>query len=170
MGRRKNEPIDVFKYINIPPDGNPTPCWPWIGGTGGRENDKRGYFTIGGIKLLAYRVVYKLVFGSLEDDEKVRHKCDNGLCCNPFHLIKGTQSDNELDKYERDRWGFPMHIIEAIISWEGQNIPQDAIAKLVTKKYGILVTQQRVSDILTGNRRKRQSDLVRSTGNNNDGT
>lgn len=162
MGRRKNEFIDVFKYIDIPTDGDTSPCWPWTGGTGGRDNDKRGYFTVGGVKYLSYRVVFKLVFGDLEDDEKVRHKCDNGLCCNPTHLIRGTQSDNELDKYERDRWGFPMSVIESIIAWSDKGLPQNAIAALVTEQSGIIVTQQRVSDIVTGNRRKRQADLVRN--------
>lgn len=160
MGRRKNEPIDVFKYIDIPQDGDTEPCWPWIGGTGGRENDKRGYFTIGGIKYLAYRIVYKLVYGDLPDDVIIRHTCDNGICCNPTHLVKGTQSDNERDKYERDRWGFPKRVIEAIMKYSNQGIYQKEVAYIVSEEFGILVSQQRVSDITTGVRRERQSKLI----------
>lgn len=162
MGRRRNEPVDVFKFIDMPPDGNPEPCWPWTGGVGGREGDQRGYFTIGGVKWLAYRLVYTLVYGEIPSNDVIRHKCDNGLCCNPFHLIVGNQSDNENDKYERDRWGFPMKIIEAIIDWDHKGMAQAGIAALVTTQFGIVVTQQRVSDIVTGARRKRQSELVRS--------
>lgn len=161
MGRRRNEPVDVFKFIAMPPNGDPTPCWPWEGGTGGRENDQRGYFNVGGVKWLAYRLVYTLCYGELANGEVVRHKCDNSMCCNPYHLQKGTQSDNELDKYERDRWGFPTKIIEAIIDWDHKGLNQTAIAAMVTEQFGIIVSQQRVSDIVNGTRRKRQSDLVK---------
>ncbi len=165
MGRRRNEPVDVFQYIDMPPDGDPKPCWPWLGGTGGRDNDKRGYFTVGGVKWLAYRLVYWLVHGELLADEKVRHTCDNGMCCNPYHLEKGTQSDNENDKYERDRWGFPARIIEEILNLsDNPSLGQEAIAAIVTEKFGIVVSQQRVSDILTGARRKRQSDRLQQKG------
>lgn len=161
MGRRKNEPIDVFSYIDMPPDGNPEPCWPWQGGVGGRETDQRGYFTIGGVKYLAYRIVYELVHGPIPDGEVVRHTCDNPICCNPYHLVLGTQSDNENDKYERDRWGFPNKVLEFIIEQNEQRMPQSAIAALATEKFGLIVTQQRVSDIVTGARRERQTKLVR---------
>lgn len=158
MARRKNEPVDVFTYIDMPPDGDTTECWPWLGGTGGRENDRRGYFSIGGVKSLVYRIVFELVYGPLKPGEVVRHKCDNPICCNYTHLERGSQSDNENDKYERDRWGFPMKVIEAIHQHNKKGIDQKGIAALVTHQFGIIVSQQRVSDIINGTRRKRQSD------------
>ncbi len=33
----------------------------------------------------------------------VRHTCDNPACCNPNHLILGTDQDNVNDMFERKR-------------------------------------------------------------------
>lgn len=149
--RRKTEPIDVFTRIGIPVDGDATPCWEWEGKLG---SDGRPYITIGGVKYLAYRVVYELVHGKLEPGQIVRHKvCDNEKCCNPAHLLAGSQSDNELDKYEHQRWGFPHDVIAEIRRLNEKGLNQRDIAVIITHAYGVKVTQQRVSDIVTGARR-----------------
>lgn len=150
--RRKNEPIDVFMCIDIPPQGDEKPCWLWADKL--NPTDGRPYFTIGGVKHLAYRVVYELTYGPLQPGEIVRHKvCDNPACCNPHHLLKGTQSDNETDKYEAERWGFPHAVIDDIRRMSEKGMQQKHIAIAVTYIHGIKVTQQRVSDIITGARR-----------------
>lgn len=149
--RRKTEPIDVFAKIKIPEDGDPTPCWEWEGSLG---SDGRPYITIGGVKHLAYRVVYELTYGKLLPGQVVRHKvCDNERCCNPHHLLAGSQSDNELDKLEHERVGFPHAIIKEIRRLHEKGMSQKEIATIITHGYGIKVTQQRVSDIITGTRR-----------------
>jgi len=108
--RRKNEPIDVFMYIDIPTDGDPRPCWPWTRGL--NKTDGRPYFTVAGVRWLAYRLVYTLVFGPIEDGQVVRHKeCDNEACLHPYHLLAGTHGDNERDKGDHDRWGFPQEVL-----------------------------------------------------------
>jgi DNA-binding NarL/FixJ family response regulator len=33
----------------------------------------------------------------------VRHACDNPACCNPLHLLAGTQTDNIADMMTRNR-------------------------------------------------------------------
>lgn len=102
-----NKPIDVFKFIDMH-DGDKTVCWEWIGGLGGRKNDKRPYFQLRGQKILAYRLVYDLFHGAtapLTEGLVVRHKCDNPVCCNPYHLERGTQKQNEHDKHRRNRSG-----------------------------------------------------------------
>jgi hypothetical protein len=33
----------------------------------------------------------------------VLHTCDNRLCCNPFHLLDGTQQENIRHMVARDR-------------------------------------------------------------------
>lgn len=43
----------------------------------------------------------KSVFGL--GKKVIRHKCDNRLCCNPFHLEEGTQYMNVRDMIERGR-------------------------------------------------------------------
>jgi HNH endonuclease len=149
--RRKVEPTDVFLQIGIPEDGNHEACWPWTGKLG---TDGRPYITIGGVKLLAYRVVYTLVYGPIAPGNVIRHKvCDNEACCNPWHLLEGTQSDNELDKYEHERWGFPHAVIDDIRRMHAKGLSQKVIATAVTYTHGVKVTQQRVSDIITGVRR-----------------
>lgn len=41
----------------------------------------------------------------------VRHTCDNPPCCNPAHLITGTQAQNTADMMERGRhpWTIATH-------------------------------------------------------------
>lgn len=110
---RANRPDDVFKYINMVNDRNA--CWLW----GGNVDDGRPYFTFKdgkrSKKSLAYRVVYWLVYGErLPSNVLIRHTCDVPLCCNPFHLLKGTHQQNMDDMKERGRHGLPHHTIRLI--------------------------------------------------------
>ncbi len=79
------------------PDG----CWPWTGAAGkyGHGNVRwRGRTTS------TARVAYELVRGTTPPaDQVVRHSCDLGACCNPRHLVLGTQADNRNDAVERGR-------------------------------------------------------------------
>lgn len=152
--RRKNEPVDVWQSIGIPPDGDITPCWQWEGKV--NPSDGRPYFSVGGVQWLAYRLVWVLINGEIPVGQVVRHKvCDNERCCNPHHLLLGTQSDNELDKYAHERWGFPHAVIDDIKSIREKHhaISERIIADMVTRTHGVKVSQQRVSDILRGTRR-----------------
>lgn len=81
----------------------PDECWPW---TGGRA---RGYGVVhvNGKARGAHRVVYEMTFGwtvgSIPRHLVVMHKCDNPKCCNPNHLVLGTQEDNNRDRAEKGR-------------------------------------------------------------------
>lgn len=46
---------------------------------------------------------YKLSKGDFDLSLVVRHTCDNMICCNPNHLLLGTQLDNIRDRQERGR-------------------------------------------------------------------
>ena len=55
--------------------------------------------------LRVHRVVYEAVNGPIPDGLVVRHTCDNPPCCNPDHLVVGTQAENMRDRDERGRHG-----------------------------------------------------------------
>lgn len=72
-------------------------CWPWTG-----ASTRRGYGklrrVVDGVRrdLLAHRVVAHLTYGlDLADRDAVAmHRCNNPSCCNPLHVVPGTQSAN----------------------------------------------------------------------------
>ena len=76
----------------------PDDCWEWLAGTNGRGY---GFFYINGKQLLAHRVSWEMVNGSIPDGLDVLHDCDNGLCINPRHLHLGTQAQNAKEAVAR---------------------------------------------------------------------
>ena len=58
-----------------------------------------------GFSFLAHRVAWALDHGEEPLELIVRHTCDNPPCCNPDHLILGTQADSYQDMIERGRRG-----------------------------------------------------------------
>jgi hypothetical protein len=85
--------------------GGPDACWPWRGAL-----NSFGYGNVGedGFTLTASRVAYELTYGFIPPGEGyhgnvVRHTCDNPPCCNPRHLVLGTQADNNRDRDARRR-------------------------------------------------------------------
>lgn len=82
--------------------GAPEECWPWTGAT-----NEHGYGLIRtagkrGRLLKAHRLALQLT-GVDIDGTVVRHICDNPPCCNPAHLITGSQADNIRDMHDRGR-------------------------------------------------------------------
>lgn len=80
-------------------------CWIWTGAT-----DTRGYGHLRwrGRIVRAHRLAYELVNGPIPAGSGhhgmvVRHSCDRRICCNPEHLLLGTQADNAADLRERGR-------------------------------------------------------------------
>ena len=79
-------------------------CWNWKAGTAGRRKGVNyGHFRLPDRTVYAHRVAYQVAHGPPPDGLVVRHKCDNGLCVNPDHLVIGTQEDNAHDTQERGR-------------------------------------------------------------------
>lgn len=76
-------------------------CWPWKGliETGGY-----GIFIANGQHIKAHRFAYEAYNDcTIPDNLLVCHKCDNPLCCNPFHLFLGTAEDNNKDRTLKGR-------------------------------------------------------------------
>lgn len=143
---------DVFKQINMH-NGDDTVCWEWTGykwsGTTSRT-DFRPYFFVNNTRVLAYRLVYELVHGvKLPRDTYVRHTCDNPMCCNPSHLLIGTQKDNMRDMMERERVGLKIQQVQIIMSHIELGIDSLAISTLVKRVNDIDVSPEVVRSIKT---------------------
>lgn len=50
-----------------------------------------------------HRVAYQLCRGDIPSGLVVMHTCDNPPCCNPAHLVLGTQGANLLDAEQKGR-------------------------------------------------------------------
>lgn len=76
-----------------------TGCWEWR-----RSGDGRyGHFWMLGARFKAH-VASALLWCGLRLRKRVlRHTCDNAACCNPGHLIPGTQKQNRADASDRGR-------------------------------------------------------------------
>lgn len=138
MIKRSNAPMDVFKHINmhVLADGTPDPdkCWEHKQAETLIRTKRRPYFALQGKKVLAYRVVWELYNGRpLEQNEIIRHTCDNPVCCNPLHLQVGTHQDNMNDMKKRDRHGITAHAHRAILGLLNAGRPVHEIASL----YGV---------------------------------
>jgi hypothetical protein len=75
-------------------------CWNWIGPI---KSTGRGNFSIGHKIIQAHRMAWILTMGNIPDGLCVLHHCDNGKCCNPFHLFLGTYQDNTDDMIKKGR-------------------------------------------------------------------
>lgn len=71
-------------------------CWEW---KGPKWNGYGRY-----LKQRAHKIAYELFFGPVPDDLLLRHRCDNPPCCNPYHLLTGTISDNMQDAVRRGQF------------------------------------------------------------------
>jgi len=140
-----NTPKDVFKYIAMK---GPDECWAWTGPWGGRAEDRRPYFMAGGKRTMAYRWVWELVQGSIDESLMILHSCDQGGypvgCCNPKHMRQGTLQENTKDMTDRQRHGLPHMVVRAIRRLIDQGETQQNIAD----RYGL--TREAVSAIATG--------------------
>jgi hypothetical protein len=90
--------------------GHPRACWPFDGPTleygHGRYDSPAGG--------TAHRMAWALAHGELPPaDMVVRHACDNPPCCNPAHLILGTQAENHRDMVVRGRAGYSDQVCKA---------------------------------------------------------
>lgn len=103
--------LDLLKRID--PEGGLKSCWEW---TSTKTNMGYGVFGKYYKNQLAHRWSYEFHYGvNLLKNFVVRHTCDNPLCCNPTHLLIGTQKENIQDAYDRKRRVHPWKITKAIL-------------------------------------------------------
>jgi len=75
-------------------------CWEWKGGKG-----RYGMFWLKDRNIQSHIIAYLLSnnVNITSRNVVIMHKCDNKLCCNPKHLILGTQKDNIQDMLNKGR-------------------------------------------------------------------
>ena len=81
--------------------GDPGLCWPWL-----LKPDKDGYglFSLRGNRVMAHRVAWAIHNAKpLPAGKVVMHSCDNPRCCNPAHLVLGSQVQNLADRDAKGR-------------------------------------------------------------------
>lgn len=103
--RHSKNPVGSFEYfmenINEEPGPLDTDCWVWQKaiteagyGVFGNENKKTEY---------VHRRIFSMIVDSDIDGWHICHMCDNPPCCNPDHLFKGTDLDNNHDMIRKGR-------------------------------------------------------------------
>ena len=72
-------------------------CWIWLKSTNsagyGQFRENKKYWT-------THRYAYTCVKGLIPKDKVIRHTCHKTKCCNPKHLILGTQKQNYNDSLD----------------------------------------------------------------------
>lgn len=81
-----------------------TECWVWSGAKLFPKKERAyGYFQEKGRKVLVHRRAWEVTHGGIPKGINVLHKCDNPPCFRPDHLFLGTQHDNLVDMYSKER-------------------------------------------------------------------
>lgn len=77
-------------------------CWEW---TSNKNNKGYGLFKVSAVvgNRLAHRLSYEDAKGKIPKGMLVRHSCDNPLCVNPDHLLRGSYKQNVADMDARGR-------------------------------------------------------------------
>ena len=77
-------------------------CWIFMGA---KSQSGYGVLSFNGRMWLAHRLAFFSEHKGIPTTFLVRHTCDVRACCNPAHLLHGTQLDNMRDCTERGRRG-----------------------------------------------------------------
>jgi len=84
----------------------PDDCWEFQGCRQGSGHGRIRVGGRGGRLVQAHRLAHELFKCKIPDHMVVRHLCHNAACCNPAHLILGTQEENVRDTIEAGRHHF----------------------------------------------------------------
>ena len=100
-GRPRNTYAAMLKRLHGRVErGAPDVCWPFLGA---RDSDGYGTLSWRGKTHRATRLVWESLRGPIAAGLVVRHRCDVPSCCNPAHLLLGTNAENRADAVARGR-------------------------------------------------------------------
>lgn len=91
-------------------------CWPWKAAVR-RKDEGYGAFWYKGRHRPASQIVWLLTRGEeLRPPFQALHRCDNPPCCNPAHLFKGTNIQNNEDKVSKNRHAYGSRVGTALLT------------------------------------------------------
>lgn len=141
----KPRPVMERLVENVDMSGGPNACWPWM-----KARNEHGYgiMRVAGKNVRAHRVA-RFMGRDPGPHVKVRHSCDNPPCCNPLHLLTGTQADNVADMRERKRRRYASRYTEEDVA-EMRRLSETMTLTAIAERYQC--SQSYVSMLLSGKR------------------
>lgn len=134
----------------------PDECWLWRGAVN-RGTGYGNYHIPNGIKIpelasgpnaYAHRAAFYLHTGiPLTTGDVIAHRCDQRICCNPFHLFRTTHDGNVQDKVNKGRAWRKLtadtyaEVVSAIKS--GEPVPAVADRHGISKGYAYVIASGR---------------------------
>lgn len=119
----------------------PDECWNWTPIPKGEWYGDLNIAGRGSGKIRAHVLSYQIHKGEAPKGMVVRHTCDKKPCCNPNHLVLGTQADNVADMMSRNQRQrartFPKSVVAEIR--RAVTIP-GATLKKTAETYGCSIT------------------------------
>lgn len=148
------DPMVVARFWSKVNVGRPTECWEWHAKA--RANYGYGIFKprAGAATVRAHRFAFELAHGQIADAYVVRHTCDNPPCCNPDHLVTGTQADNVQDMHERGRRKYTSRLTDADVTEIAARCTRGESPANVARHFGISASY--ASLIANGKRRAKR--------------
>lgn len=112
-----SDSITKMFWDNVKKTQDVKECWTWQS----FKRDGYGLFRIKTHNYGAHRLSYYLHYGVDPLNNIVRHQCHNKSCCNPSHLLLGTNADNYNDSVEKYR-------SEGIYHWSAKLTKEQALS------------------------------------------
>lgn len=156
-----SDPRVIARFWSKVDVGRRTECWEWRAAA-------RALYGYGMFKpradlkpVRANRFAYELVNGHIPDGQVIRHTCDNPPCCNPDHLVAGSQADNVSDMHARGRRKYESRLTDADIAEIARRCASGEAVANVARHFGISASYAS----MISNRKRRASRL--ENGDNN---